>query len=84
MYEPHVIYTNIPEAKNEGKIKKKKKSTKMCYYLQEVQYIFFSSNDHTKLSWCYFIFKKYKTSYKKEFQSHCSQFYKMREKKVLR
>lgn len=28
MYEPHVIYTNIPEAKNEGKIKKKKKINK--------------------------------------------------------
>lgn len=28
MYEPHVIYTNIPEAKNEGKIKKKKNQQK--------------------------------------------------------
>lgn len=52
----------------------------MCYYLQEMQCIFFSNNDHTKLSWCCIIFEKCKVSFMEEFQTHCGQFYEMREK----
>lgn len=82
-YEPGIIYANIPEPRKQGENNFfYKNQQKICYYLQEMQCIFFSNNDHTKLSWCCIFFLKCKVSFMKEFQSHCGQFNEMRKTKT--
>ena len=54
-----LLFTHTHEKKMRGsKKKKKKKKKKMSCYLQEMQHIFFSSNEHTKLSLDAVLFEK--------------------------
>ena len=52
-----LLFTHTHEKKMRGS-KKKKTKTKMSCYLQEMQHIFFSSNEHTKLSLDAVLFEK--------------------------